>query len=154
MFKRLKKTSTYKVSDRQNSVNQASTHALIPHRNDRLSDVERIEHEHPDAQVIACGHFRIAYISGDWLVITPRKARKSRRMGDKRIRLDLVSAVRYKSASSLKSGYIRFDQPGTPETHPRHNLNSEVYNENAIVFKKSQNPQFVALREYVESRMG
>ncbi|QCI92906.1 DUF4429 domain-containing protein [Novosphingobium sp. EMRT-2] len=69
--------------------------------------------------------------------------------GEKRIPFSSISAVQFKPASMLTSGYIQFSIIGGNES--RGGLVAATKDENSVIFKgKHQTAQFAKLREIVE----
>ncbi|MGH3916841.1 MAG: DUF4429 domain-containing protein [Pseudonocardiaceae bacterium] len=95
-------------------------------------------------------------ISFDGALITISRtgflARATVGKGEKRIPLSAVTAVQFKPAGALVSGFIQFTLAGGNEQ--RSQFGKQTYNatgdENSVVFTRQQQPEFEALRTAVE----
>lgn len=75
--------------------------------------------------------------------------------GEKRIPLSSITSVQIKPAGALVNGYIQFSLPGGNEkraTFGRQTLDA-AEDENSVIFTKAQEPQFIKLRDAIESAM-
>jgi hypothetical protein len=71
--------------------------------------------------------------------------------GDKEILIKSISAIQFKSASSWTNGYIQFSFLGGQEA--KGGLAQAVSDENTIIFKKSQQPEFEQMKSLIERKM-
>lgn len=96
---------------------------------------------------------------GEWIRIVRQgfTAATTVGRGEKRIPLSSVAAVQFKPAKGgvgpFGRGYIEFTIPGGVEGRSvfTAQLMTAAYNENAVVFTFAQQPQFLMLRDDVES---
>jgi hypothetical protein len=92
------------------------------------------------------------------LMVTPQKIIISRKgamgfmtqghKGLKEISLEQISAVQFKKNGPLTAGYIQFSFMGGSET--KHGIRDAVTDENSIMFKKSQEPDFIRAKELID----
>jgi hypothetical protein len=92
------------------------------------------------------------------LTVTPTKIIISRKgamgfmsqghKGEKEISLDQISAVQFKKNGLATVGYIQFSFMGGSET--KHGIGDAVKDENSILFKKGQEPDFLRAKELIE----
>jgi hypothetical protein len=68
--------------------------------------------------------------------------------GEKEIGLDQISAVQFKKNGFATVGYIQFSFMGGGET--KRGMKDAVNDENSILFKKSQEPDFLRAKELIE----
>lgn len=101
----------------------------------------------------AKGHNGQITIDGEWLTIHRRGlGRLGHSKGDKRIAMATITAVKMRPAGALANGFIRFDQMGAPALKDsRGGLNDAATDENAVIYRKSQQAEFDAVREHVEN---
>lgn len=80
-------------------------------------------------------------------------ARSTVGKGEKRIHISQLSAVQWKPAGAISNGFIQFTIPGGNERRSRFGNQTQdaVRDENSIVFKKKQMPQFEKLRAELEA---
>lgn len=71
--------------------------------------------------------------------------------GNKEIRVDLISSIQFKDAGLLTNGYIQFAFVGGQET--KQGLFDAVSDENTVLFTKTQQPQFEAIRDAIKARI-
>lgn len=95
------------------------------------------------------GHNGQVRIDGDWLIIDRKGlGRLGHSKGDRRIPLANITAVQMRPAGALANGFIRFTVPGSPDL--RGGLKNAASDENAIIYRKSQQEAFDRLRSLVE----
>lgn len=105
--------------------------------------------EHVAGRLFAKGHNGQITIEGDWLTIGRKGlGRLGHSKGDRRIPLAQITAVQVRSAGPFANGFIKFSIPGSPEL--RGGLQAATSDENAVIFTKKQQPEFEAVRAYVE----
>jgi len=71
--------------------------------------------------------------------------------GEKDIQLAAISSIQFKNAGRLTSGYIQFAFMGGQES--KAGLLLAAADENTVMFRRSQQPAFEALREAVQLRL-
>lgn len=73
--------------------------------------------------------------------------------GTKRFPATKLSSIQIKPAGPLMNGYIEFSLPGGTEARSSfgHATAQAGRNENAVVFTRKQQPDFLALRDAIES---
>ncbi|MEO6958108.1 MAG: SHOCT domain-containing protein [Antricoccus sp.] len=72
--------------------------------------------------------------------------------GDKRVAMSTIIAVKMRPAGAMANGFIRFDQMGGSILRDkRGGLSDATTDENAVIFRKSQQAAFNAIREHVEN---
>ena len=101
----------------------------------------------------AKGHNGQITIDGEWITIHRKGlGRLGHSKGDKRIAMSTIIAVKMRPAGAVANGFIRFDQMGGPALRDkRGGLSDATTDENAVIFRKSQQAAFDALREHVEN---
>lgn len=67
--------------------------------------------------------------------------------GDKKIPITNIISVQFKNANSLVNGYIQF---ATASGEGTHGINQATADENTVMFKKNQMPDFEKLRDHIE----
>ncbi|SRR5690554_5360626 len=82
-------------------------------------------------------------------------ARATHGRGDKVIPLRHVAAIQLKPVSFFTAGYIQFTVPGEMSNNKRKGGRTydAVKDENAVVFLKSQEPAFSALRHAIQTAL-
>jgi Domain of unknown function (DUF4429)/Short C-terminal domain/Protein of unknown function (DUF2510) len=105
----------------------------------------------PDSGAIQVkGHNGQITIEGDWLTIERKGlGRIGHSKGDRRIPLASITAVQMRPAGAFANGFLKFTVPGSPEL--RGGLNAAGKDENAVIFRKSQQDDFNLVRERVEA---
>lgn len=93
------------------------------------------------------GQTKSISVSEDAVTIIP-KALYHGFVGEKRIPYSSITAIQFKEAGGWLAGFIQFSIQGGLEW--RGQVNQD---ENALQFDKSMNPEFCALRDFVEGRM-
>ena len=71
--------------------------------------------------------------------------------GDKDIRLTQVSAVQFKNAGIMTSGYLQLTVTGGNES--RGGLFAGVNDENTVMFLKKNQPEFIKIKKDIESKL-
>ncbi len=71
--------------------------------------------------------------------------------GDKRIPMSSVTSVQFKEASALMGGYIQIGILGGIESNS--GIIGAQYDENSVNFRKSQESEFRAIREFIENQI-
>jgi hypothetical protein len=73
--------------------------------------------------------------------------------GEKRIPVSSITAVQWNAPSALMNGFIQFTVAGGSEVRSKHGRQTRdaLRDENSVVVKKKQVPDFLALRAAVES---
>lgn len=71
--------------------------------------------------------------------------------GEKDIQLNSISSVQFKNAGRLTNGYIQIAFMGGSES--KGGIYSAAYDENTVIFKRSQQSAFSAMREAVQERI-
>jgi len=71
--------------------------------------------------------------------------------GEKEILIKHISSIQFKKAGALTSGYIQFAFLGSQES--KGGLFQATQDENTIMFKKSQQPDFEEIKSMIETRM-
>jgi hypothetical protein len=105
--------------------------------------------EHVPGRLFAKGHNGQITIEGDWLTIGRKGlGRLGHSKGDRRIPLTQITAVQVRPAGPIANGFIKFSLPGSPEL--RGGLSNATQDENAVIFTRKQQPEFEAVRAYVE----
>lgn len=105
--------------------------------------------QHVAGRLFAKGHNGQITIEGDWLTIGRKGlGRIGHSKGDRRIPLAQITAVQVRPAGPLANGFIKFSLPGSPEL--RGGLSDATKDENAVIFTRKQQPEFDAVRAYVE----
>ncbi len=69
--------------------------------------------------------------------------------GEKEILLSEITAIQFKRATWIASGYIQFMYPGGSETKGFHKT---VSDENAVMFWPGKNDEFAELRDAIDAR--
>lgn len=88
-------------------------------------------------------------VSADWLTIERKGlGRMGHSKGDRRIPLASITAVQMRPAGPFANGFLKFTIPGSPEL--RGGLQAATTDENAVVFTRSQQKAFDAVRARVE----
>ena len=106
----------------------------------------------PGADLFAKGINGQIGVEGEWLTIHRRGfGRLGHSKGDRRIPLRGITAVQMRPAG-LTSGFLRVSVPGTPEH--RGGLKNAEKDENAVMFRRSQQPGFEAVRDAIEKHIG
>src|SRR5712691_6899148 len=72
--------------------------------------------------------------------------------GDKEIQLSSISSIQFKQAGSMSVGYIQFGFHGGQES--KGGVFAAASDENTVMFKKSQQVAFEALRSAAQGRLG
>jgi hypothetical protein len=67
--------------------------------------------------------------------------------GDKRIPITNIISVQFKNANSLVNGYIQF---ATASGEGANGISQATADENTVMFKKNQMPEFEKLRDHLE----
>jgi len=80
-------------------------------------------------------------------------ARATHGRGDKMIALRQISAIQLKPVSLMTSGYIQFTVPGELSNNKGKGGRTidAAKDENAVLFLKKQEPEFVALRNAIQT---
>lgn len=88
---------------------------------------------------------------GQYVTITHRRM-SSVGKGTKRIPVSQITGVRWKNVGVMTAGFIQFTIPGAiePRTARQSQTMAAVRDENAVVFSRSQQPQFEALKAAIE----
>ena len=68
--------------------------------------------------------------------------------GDKIIPIKFITAIQFKSAGRFSNGYIQFSIMGGREA--KGGLLQAVHDENTVLFKKKQQPEFEKIKEEIE----
>jgi len=71
--------------------------------------------------------------------------------GEKEILIKQISSIQFKKAGNLTNGYIQFAFLGGQEA--KGSLFQATKDENTIMFKKSQQPDFEEIKSMIETRM-
>jgi len=105
----------------------------------------------PDSAALRVkGHNGQITIEGDWLTIERKGlGRMGHSKGDRRIPLASITAVQMRPAGAFANGFLKFTVPGSPEL--RGGLNAAGKDENAVIYRKSQQEEFNRVRERVEA---
>ena len=124
---------------------------LDPSSDDTLDDVAAAQRPTPSGAFVARGR-------NGQLTVTPTKITISRKgfsgfmlhghKGEKEIDLHQVSAVQFKKNGLATAGYIQFSFLGGSET--KQGIHDAVTDENSIVLKKSQEPDFIRAKELLD----
>ncbi|MBW3610370.1 MAG: SHOCT domain-containing protein [Actinobacteria bacterium] len=72
--------------------------------------------------------------------------------GDKRIPISSIGAVQWRDATNVTSGYIQFTIAGAVERGG--GAFKAANDENSVLFTKKQQPEFEAIRSFIEARLG
>lgn|SRR6266540_1217279 len=105
--------------------------------------------EHVAGRLFAKGRNGQITVEGDWLTIGRKGlGRIGHSKGDRRVPLAQITAVQVRPAGPIANGFIKFSLPGSPEL--RGGLSDATKDENAVVFTRKQQPEFEAVRAYVE----
>jgi hypothetical protein len=101
----------------------------------------------------AKGHNGQITIDGEWITIHRKGlGRLGHSKGDKRMAMSTIIAVKMRPAGAIANGFIRFDQMGGSTLRDkRGGLSDATTDENAIIFRKSQQAAFDTIREHVEN---
>lgn len=87
-------------------------------------------------------------LRGDSIILT-RKLFFGKGKGEKQIKISSITAFQFRPAGLLTSGYLQVAFSGSSES--KKGLFDAANDENTIMFKKSQQPAFEAIREAVEA---
>lgn len=71
--------------------------------------------------------------------------------GSKKIAIKHISSVQFKKAGMITNGYLQFAFIGGQET--KGGLFNATQDENTVMFSKKQQPDFEAIKEFVESKI-
>ena len=71
--------------------------------------------------------------------------------GNKKIAIKQISAIQFKPAGLMTNGYIQFSFIGGQES--KRGLFMATQDENTLMFKKKQQPEFEKIKEQVEKKI-
>ncbi|MGM0806477.1 MAG: DUF4429 domain-containing protein [Bacillota bacterium] len=71
--------------------------------------------------------------------------------GDKEILIKQITSIQFKPGGNLTNGFIQFAFSGGKEN--KGGIMDAVHDENTIMFKKKQNPEFEAIKQAIEEKI-
>src|SRR4051794_16805435 len=100
------------------------------------------------------GHNGQVTFDGSWVTITRKGVlgRTSVGKGEKRISIGAITAVQWKPPGMVMNGFLAFSLAGANEKQSRFGTQTSdaIKDENAVIVRKGQEKEFLALRTAIE----
>lgn len=108
----------------------------------------------PAPAPVLTAHGRYGTVTFDGTFVTLTRSRTGRLLtgsGEKRIHVKNITGINFKPANALIQGWIEFTVPGGQERRGRQGKRNQTAgkDENAMLFLKKSNAEFVALKDAV-----